>query len=280
MSAPCLIATNRERHTLNYIRARQFAKKKKTILVKWETDHKDWEQKPIGKSFIDEAMQDPCFYEYFVKGADGYITDNINCNMINGTPIRLHSLSFNKEQNIFYHDVKQKSKENVIHLPFPPLAINVILTKEDATEKLWKDITLFPGKVILPIVYKRKRATYSQPVPLPSANFYPASTITIKSRFPIELAFAMTVHKAMGRTFKKIILSLSKRKLDIAQMSYESIYVALSRVKHRDDINLFLNGDNPSQQWQTMEYITDLKQEAYIQKYLRHYNEQKQTNNK
>ena len=60
--------------------------------------------------------------------------------------------------------------------------------------------------------------------------------------FPFDLAFSMTVHKAQGRTLRKVILALSKRPIRNLQLRYQTIFVAMSRVRHSDNIRLLLAG--------------------------------------
>ena len=51
----------------------------------------------------------------------------------------------------------------------------------------------------------------------------------------------MTVHKDQGRTITKVILALSKRPSHCLQMRYQSIFVAMSRIRQSDNIHLLLH---------------------------------------
>ena len=84
------------------------------------------------------------------------------------------------------------------------------------------------------------------------------------NHFPVEPAFAMTVEKAQGRTLKRVILALSNRSAHNCQMDYASLYVSLSRVKHREDMRLLLAGETIVQQIQSLEYCTKLKRNKAI----------------
>ena len=46
LKAPIIVKSNRERITLNYIRAQNFAKLFNTFLVRWPSDTSKWEGKP------------------------------------------------------------------------------------------------------------------------------------------------------------------------------------------------------------------------------------------
>ena len=55
-----------------------------------------------------EAMGEYCFYELFVPGAVGYLSENINTyiGLANGVKIKYHSLSFgtSEEDEVFNED--------------------------------------------------------------------------------------------------------------------------------------------------------------------------------
>jgi hypothetical protein len=60
-------------------------------------------------------------------------------------------------------------------------------------------------------------------------------------------------------------LSLSEHPHHFNRISWEGLYVALSRVKLRDDVRLLLrNGD-----LSTMKYISDLKKNPLVKAFLR-----------
>ena len=67
-----------------------------------------------------------------------------------------------------------------------------------------------------------------------------------------------------GRTIRKVILSISEHPFRLIRMTWEGLYVALSRVKFRNDIRLLLrNGDRS-----TIEYIFGLKRNKEIQSFF------------
>lgn len=76
----------------------------------------------------------------------------------------------------------------------------------------------------------------------------------------------MTIHKAQGRTLSAVILCLSKRLNAINQMTFNSIYVALSRVKSRHDIQILIHGQlyNPEE----FSYLFDMKKPASIDSFM------------
>ena len=93
------------------------------------------------------------------------------------------------------------------------------------------------------------------------------STVELVDYFPIEPGFSVTIHKAQGRTIRRVILSISEHPVNFNKMTWEGLYVALSRVKLRDHIRLLLrNGDRT-----TMDYIGNLKKNEYTKCYFEGY---------
>ena len=83
--------------------------------------------------------------------------------------------------------------------------------------------------------------------------------------FQFELAFAMTVHKAQGRTLPKVILALSNRANGRNQMSYASICVAMSRVEHQSDLKLLLHTERREDE---LRYVTTLQHNTSVLDYF------------
>ena len=70
-----------------------------------------------------------------------------------------------------------------------------------------------------------------------------------------------------GRTIKKVILSVSEHPNQLVKMTWEGLYVALSRVRFSDDIRLLVRrGDRT-----TMNYITQLKKNQSIKSFFKGY---------
>ncbi|XP_058797002.1 ATP-dependent DNA helicase pif1-like [Phymastichus coffea] len=80
---------------------------------------------------------------------------------------------------------------------------------------------------------KANEIVFINRITLYSENYYP---FTFKRRqFPIKLAFAMTINKAQGQTFKKTVVDLQK---DV--FNHGQLYVAMSRVRSWDSIKIYL----------------------------------------
>ena len=66
----------------------------------------------------------------------------------------------------------------------------------------------------------------------------PIATAEVSEPFPFDLAFAMTVHKAQGRTIKRVVLDLTNHPTHYSRMEFAAIFVAMSRVKTSEHIRL------------------------------------------
>ena len=74
----------------------------------------------------------------------------------------------------------------------------------------------------------------------------------------VQLAFAVTCHKGQGRTIPRLILAVSKRPHGMKILSFEALFVALSRVKTSEHIRFLCEeGDDLS-------YLTKLKCSEFL----------------
>jgi hypothetical protein len=80
----------------------------------------------------------------------------------------------------------------------------------------------------------------------------------------------MTVNKAQGQTMSKVVLALAKRPSAMAQsdLSFEGLYVALTRVKNANDLRIMLP-DNPFAR--DLSYIDNLKPLSHVQSFFAGY---------
>ena len=80
---------------------------------------------------------------------------------------------------------------------------------------------------------KRRSIVFLNRITLYSENEYPF--VFGRRQFPIKLAFAMTINKAQGQTFRKIGIDLRR---DV--FSHGQLYVALSRVRSWNSLKIYL----------------------------------------
>ena len=81
------------------------------------------------------------------------------------------------------------------------------------------------------------------------------SRIRLLNEYPIELSFAMTVEKSQGQTMECAIIALSGRRAQKCQFDYASVYVAFSRVRHKNNIRLLLKQGNGRDKKDALMYL-------------------------
>ena len=265
LQAPIIVRTNREKVTLNYKRAVQYATQQGKVVIKWKTKFHSWEQKPRSEQDLDIIMQDAAFYEYFVQGAYGYIRDNIckQKKLVNGTRVEYVSLSLSQEtEDLLHMQMATSQAGDVIELPEHPVAINVRLLNLDAKQiQAWAHLTLVPNDVVIPLLAKRfNRKTKGKKFPIPGVpgSSLP-SRVRILNEYPVELSFAMTVEKSQGQTLDYAIIALGGRRGQKCQFDYASVYVAFSRVREKSQVRLLLKQDNVRAKREALLYLPLLK---------------------
>lgn len=279
---------------LNFAQARRFAKENGTHVIRWQRKIVSWRGKPQQETQQSRAKhKEPCFWEYYVEGALGYINKNVNIDirLANGTMMRYHSISPGSDE-IEDYLMKESQKVpagGVITLKKPPEIINVevfpdLEGDDDNTKNLnrrlrqeWTYGRIEEGdegvdgdrRVIIPVAKDSNLKTKSEPVrgagTARKGTKYHPSSVSLKDHFPLELGFAMTVHKAQGRTIRRLILSLSCHPCGTLRLTWEALYVALSRVRRRDDIRILLMRGKDRKD---LDYVSDLKKDKNVGYYF------------
>ena len=73
----------------------------------------------------------------------------------------------------------------------------------------------------------------------PTGNFLaPVATVEVKEPFIFDLAFAVSSHKAQGRTIHRVVVDLTDHPFPICCMKYAAIFVAMSRVGFGSHLHL------------------------------------------
>jgi len=103
-----------------------------------------------------------------------------------------------------------------------------------------------------------------------SRPIYGLSTVTLKDHFCIEPGFCITLHKAQGRTIRRLILSISDHPYHKLRHEWEGLYVGLSRVEYNEHIRLLLKrGD-----WGTAKLLLGLERCKYTECFFKGYVQQ------
>ena len=279
-NATFIVSTNRERLNIGYHMAQLYALKNKRPLLRWPLKISGWLNRPLKGQEIDIIEKDPLFYDHFVQGLDGYLNENINVSLLigNGTKIKYHSLSFKtSDDEIFVsHELEKSKPGEIITLPFAPEFVNVEIEQRQLTLDVKRKlneikIPLTDGsdkeKIIIPI-RPTANAKPSKPIPtLITSKCYLPSRVSVRPMFPIQFGSSMTVEKAQGRTIDKVVICLSKRNIHVCEMDVTSIFVALSRVKKREDLRYLLHDDDTLKE--QMGYIENLSHEREYFDYLK-----------
>ena len=277
MTACFIVATNRERHNICFHMAKLFSIRNNCPVIRWRLPVKGWMNRPNMAEEADLIDKDPLFYDHFVKGMDGYITDNINVSLMigNGTKFKFHSLSFHNEEQEKEVDLLLRSSQpgDIITLDFEPLTVNAEIYQEHLTDEVKKKLVqvAIPGvgqhKIVIPI-FKMKKTGKLKPMPtIFTSKCFTPSRVYIRDMFPLQLGAAMTVDKAQGRTIEKVVACLSCRGNAIVDMDINSIFVALSRVKKRSDLRLLIH-QNKNKRTE-LQYIKELTQSREYFDYLK-----------
>lgn len=278
--APIIVLTHRERYSLTHHAAIRFAKATGQPVIRWKSHANGWIQRPP-EHLENQAFSDPCFYEYFVPGANGFITDNISkkLGLVNAQHIKCHSLTMttDEEQNSLNYQIQTSNPGDVITLQYQPLSVNVQLDINHFTNEQLNNMEHFrlrfhgdnnlrprlPGlpkpipPTIIPISEGKTRVRKHVPV-YGTADIRP-SLVDIKPHFPFQLSFAMTINKSEGQTMNHAILALSHRQGSRFTVTFRHLYVACSRVRTRTCNRLLLpNGSNDAK-WMSLDYLTTLK---------------------
>jgi hypothetical protein len=93
------------------------------------------------------------------------------------------------------------------------------------------------------------------------------SNVEIPPLFPLEHTTAITVHKSQGRTLGQVKLALAHIRGINCNMEYASVYVALIRVRKKEDIRLLLTGKSVIERL-TLTYLTNLRSDKSIRAYF------------
>ena len=280
IEACVLTSTNRQKFSLTHERAVQFAKNRRTVVLRWLKDMKEWKQAPEPE-FRAQAMDDPCFYEYFVWDCDGFVTECVSrdLHIVNALPFKYHSIKFDDETERFLYEVlNHASPGDVITMPHRPLCINIELfmpyNTHNSVKRALKRLSIYTNTLtpptsnpVIPILEQSCKWD-SNYTPVYGGTHFPPSKAIFRHHFPLEPALAITVHKAQGRTLKRVIIALSYNPAKGCNFSYQQVHVALSRVRNSEHIRLLLTGQDEAAQWMSLLYINNLRADPSIRFYF------------
>lgn len=230
--ATVVVTSNEERWRINEQQSKAMAAMKNCPRILWD--------KPIDGIIANSLTTYHTNYIYqnykqftgvFVAGAPAFLTENINPRrgLTNGTPVTLHSLILDPEEDM--SDIINRLTDgsgNDVRLKYNPLYILVKVKNADPNDFI--GLTVIPDEIIIPIAMTSESKEYSIEVPLKKPFKLKAKKI-----HGIELGFAITFHKIQGQTCDKLIVDLNKRPFQ-PQVTFATFYVAVSRVRRSIDL--------------------------------------------
>lgn len=260
--APLLVSTNLERLNITREKSRLWAVEHGTYVFKWRTKTTKHINQPPSSEMDSRREENSFFWQFWVPGAPANLKSNINGELalVNGSPVTTHSLTFaDQEKHQFLldhlngHSAPPFGTEIEVEIP---VSVNMIieptLDGKPMTNKRKKQFEQLKGfsiaqpttessAVILPITESMTKGNGGSDNNYSYRTYFPLCPIaTVVSRpvFPFELSFAMTVHKAQGRTLEKVVIDLTDHPTHYARMKFAAVFVALSRVRRGSDIRL------------------------------------------
>jgi hypothetical protein len=191
------------------------------------------------------------------------------------------SIRMNPEWQDWLDDQIQTARPGeVITLPEHPVLVNIRLEldetmTEEAKEALrTASITSIAETVVIPITPlveewpTEKDGKPRQQTPVYGGPGYEPSRVQLQQTFPLQPALAITVHKAQGDTLEKAIIAMSHSPIPRCNFTYEQVHVAFSRVKDSNNLRLLLSGNDESEKWSSITYISTLQQDPTIAWYF------------
>ena len=224
-----------------------------------------------------------------MKSASAYLTNNVNCDLalVNGSQLTLHSLT--------HEDVSAKRKIaahiKASNLPYgseividQPLSVNVRVeerlddkepsskrnTQLEELRKYSRECNIDPRSrdIILPLTTSMNSTDYDKFFFSTGNILSPVATVQVHEPFPFDLAFAMTVHKAQGRTIRRVVIDLTAHPVHICRHVYSAVFVAMSRVEEGEHLRL-LEPLTSRPRELLYEWLEDLAPEPNIKPFLK-----------
>lgn len=243
ITAPIIVKNNMERHNINKFQSMVFARQQKQPRFSWRSElanrttlDKDGTPKNASDT-LDEFYykNHPILTNYFVKGAPGYLIENINpsIGLANGTKIVYEAIVLDdRDEPTKISELLTTEISPDITLKHPPLF--VIVSVPGADPSRFEHMTLVRNKVVIPIkICGRSKELI---VKISRKKGEPPLKVYYKPH-NAELGFSVTVNKIQGKTVDKIIIDLNYRPWR-QQFDFHSLMVAISRVRSSKNIRV------------------------------------------
>ena len=213
MDATHLCATNDERAVLNRVLAEDFGRRHGKQVLRWRHEVPAWVASIGEDSTADNLWQllanHEEFFGLFVEGAPAFLTKNfcVRKKLCNGTPCKMMSVGYHSAASqADYYAAVASSNLPVVMVPRPDY---IIVECE--------------GVGLIPV-----SLTDTAKLKLAKKKFEVQT-------HGVEIGFACTLHKAQGRTLKKVVLHVSPSSV----LYTASVHVGMTRVEKAENLRIF-----------------------------------------
>ena len=292
--ATIIVASNMEKKSIDFQQAVRWAIAHGTCVVCWHLPIKSSTME-LSEEDLEDVYRNPQALGVFVKDAPAMLTErNINpaLGLANGSPCTLHSLCFSDDTDArdvegVQHAISNAAVGEVVMLPpdMVPYAVNIRATPpshsgtaSSAACVNWPARgTLVSGDAIVPIVLSANDEWQpKQQKDSDAISFVLSTGAKVEVSFHqhnVDLAFAITFHKAQSKTMDLVILDLNPRSFSPA-ITFSTFFVGFSRVTHGKNLRIMpLQRDNNGKQV-NLDYLLKRKPDALLAAWLRGFNDE------
>jgi len=225
--ATFLVQTNAERHVINEKMARIFALKAGVPIITWRNVIVQQAKTSLPKGAIERLYEHvPGLVSVFVQGAPAMITDNVNpaVGLANGSTVTLRKLCGLKEGD--EARIAAAAPGEIVQISPPAF----VLVENEAAKRLESEsFVIRDGNMrMLPLQQVGGESKFG------SAKGKQQTVLF--QHHPVEIAFAITLHKCQGKTLDKVVLCIDERAK--VKLSFEMFFVAISRVRHGNNLRI------------------------------------------
>ena len=249
--ATFLVQTNADRQTINEELVRRYAVKTGQPIVKWRNGMRGAAKTKLPKAASEKMYAGiPALTSTFVEGAQAMITENVNpaLGLANGSSVLMRRLCGLRDGDA--QRIADAAPGEVVWIE-PP---DYILVENDAAHRLQH----------LPFVFRDgPHRMFPLRESLDEVTFGSSGTQKVSYfHHPVDIAFAITIHKAQGKTLQRAVLCVdpgAKFKL-----TFEMFLVGATRVRNGDDLRFL----SPAEFGKNFSFLKGLKPNKYTEEWF------------
>ena len=298
--ATIVLPGNMEREALNWKQTLRWGSIHGEVPVRWRRELTGSTMSALGSDHQETLFSRPsaqCLYQYFVRGAPAYLTENVkpDLGLANGTPIKLLDIvdsRYNENPSIvppslspgsqfvevnFEEGLRLLYEVPHLHRKACPRHRTMVERRQGIAEKEacsecladieWErafgSVSLCPSSMPssdeTSSLPSEKRVIFSQGRGSQNECFRVERVDINTKGIPFDMGFALTLHKVQGQTLDKVILCLDSDTTYPSGINFESVYVGVSRVRCENDLRLW-----PLRPGETMDHVFALERPAAL----------------